>query len=556
MPLRRSPALSTSIAIAIGLTASAAHAQESAPPAPVTPPRDALHIEVDLLAGVLYRVGGGSDVLARAGGMGGLNVLVGHKPWYAAGIGYERAFFGRDRVDPDAVTFSETSRSLDTLWILGRVFPYRSEDFGAFVQVGLGPSWQGASASGTRARADQLGQVTAETFSCSGRDKAGLGLRAGAGIEIGLGNLISLQGSLGVDHYRLSNALLDACAPGAGAQTALTARVGLTIGTGRDKVEVKPPPKRLPPPPPSDRDHDSIYDPEDACPDQPGPVTNDPKTHGCPPKDRDSDGVIDDLDACPDEAGPKSDDPKKTGCPIRDRDNDKVPDESDACPDIAGLLTTDPTTNGCPGDSDGDGIRDDQDACPAEKGLPNEDKSRHGCPLVQFTEKEIVIAQQVQFESDRSIIRKESDGLLDQVAAVIKDHPEIEKLEVQGHTDDTGNKQRNKVLSQGRADAVKKALVRRGVIEKKLDAKGYGQDQPLGDNTTEAGRAKNRRVQFTILQKKETKPVDPAGKPTESSKPEGAPKPSTPGKPEAPPKPEGVTPKPAAPAKSEGAPKP
>ena len=170
-----------------------------------------------------------------------------------------------------------------------------------------------------------------------------------------------------------------------------------------------------------------------------------------------------------------------------------------------------------------------------------------------ITEKEIVIAQQVQFESDRSVIRKESDGLLDQVAAVIKDHPEIEKLEVQGHTDDTGNKQRNKVLSQGRADAVKKALVRRGVIEKKLDAKGYGQDQPLGDNTTEAGRAKNRRVQFTILQKKETKPVDPAAaKPAEGSKPEGAPKPPTPGKPEAPPKPEGVTPKPDAPAKREG----
>jgi OmpA-OmpF porin, OOP family len=548
MPLRRSPVLSASIAVAIGLRVASVHAEEGAKPAPASSPRDTIHLDVDLLAGVLYRVGGGSEVLTRAGGMGGLDVLVGHRPWYAAGIGYERASLGRDRVDSDAATFSETSHSLDTLWILGRVFPYRSEDFGAFVQVGLGPSWQGVSASGARAVTNLLGQVTAESFACSGRDAAGLGLRAGAGVEIGLGNLIALQGLLGVDHYRLSAASLDACAPGAGAQTALTARVGLTIGTGRERLEVsKTAPERLPPPPPSDRDHDGIYDGEDVCPDQPGPVTTDPKTHGCPPKDRDSDGVIDDQDACPAEAGPRSDDPKKTGCPIRDRDNDKVPDESDACPDITGLLTTDPTTNGCPGDTDGDGIRDDQDACPAEKGLPNEDKSRHGCPLVQFTEKEIVIAQQVQFESDRSVIRKESDGLLDQVAAVIKDHPEVEKLEVQGHTDDTGNKQRNRVLSQGRADAVKKALVRRGVLEKKLDAKGYGQEQPIGDNTTEAGRAKNRRVQFAILKKKETKPEGPTtGKPTEGAKPAEGAKPEIAGKPkaQAPAKPEGT---PAAP---------
>jgi outer membrane protein OmpA-like peptidoglycan-associated protein len=118
------------------------------------------------------------------------------------------------------------------------------------------------------------------------------------------------------------------------------------------------------------------------------------------------------------------------------------------------------------------------------------------------SEKEVVITQQVAFEVDSAVIKKESDGLLDGIAKVLTAHPEIAKVEVQGHTDNSGKAQHNKVLSGQRAEAVKRALVKRGVAEKRLLAKGYGQEQPIGDNDVEAGRAKNRRVQFLILEKK------------------------------------------------------
>ncbi|KYF55911.1 porin [Sorangium cellulosum] len=262
-------------------------------------------------------------------------------------------------------------------------------------------------------------------------------------------------------------------------------------------------------PPPKDADRDGILDAVDACPAVAGVASPDPKKHGCPPPgDRDKDGVLDDVDACPDEAGPASDDPKTNGCPPPpDRDSDTIPDPSDACPDIPGVATTDPATNGCPGDTDGDGIRDDKDACPNEKGKANEDPKQNGCPVaVRVTETEIVILQQVQFDFGKATIRPVSDELLDEVAGVLNDHPEILKVEVQGHTDDRGTRQFNTKLSQARAESVLKALVARGVAPERMQAKGYGPDVPIAENKTEAGRQKNRRVQFNIIEKAKKQP--------------------------------------------------
>ena len=251
---------------------------------------------------------------------------------------------------------------------------------------------------------------------------------------------------------------------------------------------------------PGDRDNDGIVDADDACPDEPGVADPDPKKNGCPvPKDRDGDGVPDAEDACPDVKGVRTEDPKTNGCP-KDRDGDGIPDTEDACPDVKGVHTEDPKTNGCPLDTDGDGIPDDKDACPNEKGVPDPDPTKNGCPkAVRVNEQEIVILDQVQFDTGKATIKKVSDALLDEVADVIREHPEIVHIEVQGHTDNRGTKAGNKTLSQQRADAVMKALVFRKVEPERLVAKGYGQDVPIGENTTDAGRQKNRRVQFKDL---------------------------------------------------------
>jgi OmpA-OmpF porin, OOP family len=254
---------------------------------------------------------------------------------------------------------------------------------------------------------------------------------------------------------------------------------------------------------PADRDKDGILDKDDACVDEPGIPDADPRKNGCPPpKDRDHDGILDKDDACIDEPGLPSDDKTKNGCPPpKDRDGDGIVDAEDACPDLKGVRSADPAQNGCPPDTDGDTIRDDKDACPNEKGPADPNPKKNGCPTVHVTETEIIILEQVQFDTSKSTIKKVSDPLLDKVATVFKDHLEIARVEVQGHTDNKGNAKANKKLSQDRAEAVKKALVKRGIKADRLISKGYGQDVPIASNDTDEGRQDNRRVQFKILEK-------------------------------------------------------
>ena len=242
------------------------------------------------------------------------------------------------------------------------------------------------------------------------------------------------------------------------------------------------------------------YAPEPAKPAPPPP----PRKHR-KPADRDHDGIPDKDDACPDEPGVPSADPAKNGCPPPppDRDGDGIPDKDDACPDVKGVANPDPRENGCPPDTDGDGIRDDVDACPNEKGEPDTDPQKNGCPkAVRVTEGEIVILEQVQFKTGSAVILPVSDDLLRQVAGVLAEHPEIARLEVQGHTDSRGGKAYNRKLSQKRAESVRKWLVSYGQVDSdRLSAHGYGMDDPIADNATPEGRQKNRRVQFKILEK-------------------------------------------------------
>lgn len=221
------------------------------------------------------------------------------------------------------------------------------------------------------------------------------------------------------------------------------------------------------------------------------------------PGDRDGDGVLDPQDACPDVKGIKTDDPATNGCPAKvepkDDDKDGIVNEQDACPTVPGVKSDDPKKNGCPPDTDGDGIIDPEDACPNTAGPKNEDPKKNGCPAVAIESGQIKILQQVKFKTDSAVILKESDEILNAVAKILKDHPEITLIRVEGHTDNKGSKAHNKDLSAKRAASVVTWLTTKGKIDKKrLKSAGFGDEKPIDTNDTDAGRQNNRRVEFHI----------------------------------------------------------
>ncbi|WNG41112.1 OmpA family protein [Archangium violaceum] len=239
----------------------------------------------------------------------------------------------------------------------------------------------------------------------------------------------------------------------------------------------------------ADSDGDGIADGKDKCPNEAGP----PENQGCAVADRDGDGIEDAQDKCPTEAGPTA----RQGCPVKDTDGDGVVDERDACPKESGLVEL----RGCPPkDTDGDAVSDHLDNCPKEKGV----EANHGCPpqqeqFVAIQKGQLEIKQAVFFATNKAIIQRRSFRLLDQVARVIKEHPEIEKIIIEGHSDNIGDPDANRRLSLARAQSVKEYLVKKGVEATRLEAKGYGPDRPLLSNKTAKGRAANRRVAFTIV---------------------------------------------------------
>jgi len=107
----------------------------------------------------------------------------------------------------------------------------------------------------------------------------------------------------------------------------------------------------------------------------------------------------------------------------------------------------------------------------------------------------------VFFETNKAVIKKQSFGILDDVAKVLRDNAFIKKLRVEGHTDNTGDAKKNMVLSQKRAESVREYLINQGVVADRLVAEGFGQTKPIADNKTTEGKAKNRRVEFTITGK-------------------------------------------------------
>lgn len=217
--------------------------------------------------------------------------------------------------------------------------------------------------------------------------------------------------------------------------------------------------------------------------------------------DRDGDGVLDANDACPDRVGEMSG--RRPGCPP-DRDGDGIEDVADRCPEVPGPASSVPAEHGCPvmRDGDGDGIVDDEDACPEEAGQGSDDPKKNGCPTaVRLVGDRIVILQRVEFATGEAVLAPSSVTVLEQVAKVMQEHPEIARVGVDGHTDRVGSERKNIALSQRRALAVVTWLTDRGVDARRLEARGFGPRQPIADNGTEAGRQQNRRVEFNILRR-------------------------------------------------------
>ena len=257
--------------------------------------------------------------------------------------------------------------------------------------------------------------------------------------------------------------------------------LGIAGVIGKKKEE---PLKAVEIPQAKDTDGDGITDDNDKCPDVPGVA----KYDGCPVPDTDKDGINDDEDKCPDVPGIA----KYEGCPIPDGDGDGVNDEEDKCPTVAGVARYE----GCPvPDFDGDGINDEEDKCPEVAGIA----ANKGCPAIEdaVIEKVNYAAQNILFVTGKYTLQSSSNKGLNEVVKVLEETPDL-KISIAGHTDNVGNEASNLLLSQNRANTVKQYFIKKGISESRITVNGYGEEQPIADNKTAAGRTKNRRVELTL----------------------------------------------------------
>ncbi len=184
--------------------------------------------------------------------------------------------------------------------------------------------------------------------------------------------------------------------------------------------------------------------------------------------DSDGDGVLDKDDRCPDEQEDIDGFEDQDGCPDPDNDHDGIPDSEDECPELAG------------------------------------DAAHRGCPAktyVRIENGKIYIFGKVQFRSGSAEIDRNSNQLLDQIAEALNANPQVAHVEIQGHTDNVGDRGSNQRLSEARARSVKDALEKRNVDGGRLETRGYGETRPIAPNRSAGGRPKNRRVEFVILRR-------------------------------------------------------
>ena len=247
---------------------------------------------------------------------------------------------------------------------------------------------------------------------------------------------------------------------------------------------------------PTDADGDGVYDGLDKCASTPRGATVD--SSGCP-KDTDGDGVLDGIDQCADTPAGATVDAR--GCPV-DSDADGVPDGIDQCANTPSGAHVD--ARGCPIDSDSDGVPDGIDQCPDTPAgtvvTPTGCSQSVAEKTAELKSTGMIRLGNINFATGKATLTPDSYPVLDDVAQVLRSYPQLQ-IEIGGHTDSKGSASSNQKLSQKRAQAVHDYLVSKGLPDAQLSAKGYGESKPIAPNKTASDMAKNRRVEFKVLNK-------------------------------------------------------
>jgi outer membrane protein OmpA-like peptidoglycan-associated protein len=221
-------------------------------------------------------------------------------------------------------------------------------------------------------------------------------------------------------------------------------------------------------------------------------IAYDPIVDSCPAGAEDYDGYQDD-----------------DNCIDPDNDGDGVLDEDDDCPNDAEDMDKFKDEDGCPEvDNDGDTFRDDVDRCPMIPEDFDDFEDDDGCPeegpgkaSVKITDTQLLISSKVYYDYDKVAIKEVSYPILNAVAEALNNNPSVKKVQIEGHSDNEGTETYNQKLSENRAKAVRKYLINKKVAPQRLIYKGYGFSRPKASNRTEEGKAINRRVEFTIVEK-------------------------------------------------------
>jgi len=206
---------------------------------------------------------------------------------------------------------------------------------------------------------------------------------------------------------------------------------------------------------------------------------------------------------------------------ISDRDGDGIPDDVDKCPDEAEDFDGFEDEDGCPDpDNDHDGINDFADACPNEPETFNGFEDEDGCPDEAppvVKEERIPLEERVHFGSNRADVPAESRAELAAIVRLWKQHPEWDRLVIDGHADRRGPDDLNLELSRERAEEVYRQLIQLGFAPEKLRIRAYGKRKPRAPGADPEADRENRRVEFVVVKKngEEIVPALPSAEPVE-----------------------------------------